>query len=396
MEQKIFGNMPNPKATSLAITQKGKQKLSKNQEAFNKLTIRIEKLQKEIAKKHLLFDEALKMYGFHLHPAKILVAVCRRKVISVLWEIYRLKKLAKTDLRHLKSVLQYHLDNYLGELDTEPDEEFKIILEAIEGMSYEKIITDAAAEEKEEIKNVFGELDIDLDGVDINDEEAMAKIFMEARQKVQEREENEQAKFEKMQAKKKKTPKQVAYEKMQEAAEEMKQKNISTIYKQLAKLFHPDLEQDAERKLEKEILMKELTAAYDAKNLHALLTLELRWIHNENNHLESLTEEKLAVYLHILKEQTKELEYQKISIAEQPQYRVLLDEFGYEIRNNSPVNVINFHLKSAKKAAQNLEENAINFASEMGLRHVKEMLKAWKFMQKETEEERYLRMIFGN
>ena len=30
--------------------------------------------------------------------------------------------------------------------------------------------------------------------------------------------------------------------------------------------------------------MKSLTEAYEANNLHALLMLELKWIHNENNH----------------------------------------------------------------------------------------------------------------
>ena len=51
-------------------------------------------------------------------------------------------------------------------------------------------------------------------------------------------------------------------------AEQLRNKSITSIYKQLAKVLHPDLEPDAERKQAKGTLMQELTAAYRNNDLH--------------------------------------------------------------------------------------------------------------------------------
>src|ERR1019366_7589077 len=45
-------------------------------------------------------------------------------------------------------------------------------------------------------------------------------------------------------------------------AEQIRNKSIASVYKQLAKVLHPDLEPDAGRKQAKGTLMQELTAAY--------------------------------------------------------------------------------------------------------------------------------------
>jgi len=65
---------------------------------------------------------------------------------------------------------------------------------------------------------------------------------------------------------------------------------------------HPDLEQDAERRRQKETVMQELTAAYRNHDLHTLLRLELEWIRREECDLDRMTEEKLAIYNSVFKE----------------------------------------------------------------------------------------------
>ena len=247
---------------------------------------------------------------------------------------------------------------------------------------------DEKENETARMKDMFANLDIDMAGIDIDDEAAMAAKLAEAEQKMAGMEERNDERDRLRQAKKKKTAKQAESEKMQKAVEEMKQKNISTIYKQLAKLFHPDLEQDAERKIEKEILMKELVAAYEAKNLHTLLTLELKWIHKETDHLESLTEEKLTIYLQILREQASGLEYQKISIFQQPQYATLVNLFGFSAQRY-PVEIVRQAVINATEIVQNFESDIKDFESSMALRHVKEMLKQWKHREKEFDEDEY-------
>jgi hypothetical protein len=393
MQEQLLPNN-NSQSQSLIITKAGKQKLSKNQEAFNKLTVKIEKLQKDIEKKQLQFDLALKIYGNELYPSQLKVLATRYKLINVLWGIYKSNKLAKTDQRHLKNVLQFHLQQYFMQTDIEPDEKLQNIFSEIEGISYEKMMQNEKEKERAQMQELFDKMNIDIKGLDIDDEAAMAKKIAEARQKMAAIQEERDERFRQMQQKKNKTAKQVEYEKMQKAADEMKQKNISTIYKQLAKLFHPDLEQNAEKKAEKEVLMKELTAAYEVKNLHALLTLELQWIHKENDHLESLTEDKLAIYLQILKEQARDLETEKNNILNQPQYSALVNQFGFSVQRY-PVEIVKQHLKNTQDIAEDFENDISNFESDMALRHVKNMIKQWKQQEKELDDEEIIRLLLG-
>src|SRR5438477_11448234 len=80
------------------------------------------------------------------------------------------------------------------------------------------------------------------------------------------------------------------------AAEELRKRSIANIYKQLARVLHPDFERDGERQKEKVELMQELTEAYRQNDLHTLLRLEMQWIENEGGNVAQLTEEKLGVY----------------------------------------------------------------------------------------------------
>ena len=384
MQQQTLPSDNQPKPQGLTISKAGKQKLSKSQEAFNKLTQKIEKLQKDIEKKQLQFDLALKMYGNELYPAQLRILQTRHKLITILWDIYKSHKLAKTDQRHLKNVLQYHLQEYFSLTETEPDTILQSIFSEIEGIDYDKMMQDEKENETARMQDMFDKLDINIADIDIDDEAAMAAKLTEAKQKMAGMKERNDERDRLRQAKKKKTSKQIESEKMQKAIEEMKQKNISTIYKQLAKLFHPDLEQDTERKIEKEILMKELVAAYEAKNLHALLSLELKWIHKETDHLESLTEEKLAIYLQILREQANGLEYQKIRIFQQPQYATLVNLFGFSAQRY-PVEIVRRAVINAAEIAQNFESDIKDFESSMALRHVKQMLKQWKYREQEFD-----------
>lgn len=54
---------------------------------------------------------------------------------------------------------------------------------------------------------------------------------------------------------------------------ESEKKSMTELYKELAKLIHPDLEQDEEKRHRKEQLMKELTAARDSEDVHAMLLI---------------------------------------------------------------------------------------------------------------------------
>jgi hypothetical protein len=399
MQHSMFSdsNMPKASVTGLVISKAGKKTLSKNQQEFNKLTLRIEKLQKEIEKKQDKFDLAIKMFGKDLYPLKTTLMAERRENVIALWEHYKTKKLSQKDQQALKEILREQLQEIFAELTEEPDDTIKLIFKALEGQNYDNLVEQEKEEALKQIKASLKKMKIDISDIDdVNDLESLEKKLYEYNAKI-----NEEGYFEKTNTKQKfkkektKSAKQIEAEKMQEAAEELKKKNIGTIYKQLAKLFHPDLEQDEERKAEKVLLMQELTAAYEAKNLHALLTLELKWIHKENDHLESLTEEKLAVYLQILKEQIQDLTSQKQQVIYQPKYAVLVETFGWQVQQ-SPIETITRHLTEIKNVIDQLKLSIGWFNSDNGLRHIKAMIKEWKEEQAEmNDEDELFRMLFG-
>jgi hypothetical protein len=396
MQQSMFSdsNIPKSNTKGLVISKAGKKTLSKNQQEFNKLTIRIEKLQKEIEKKQDKFDLAMKMYGKDLYPLKTALMTERRENVVVLWGHFKAKRLAQKDQQVLKQIIREQLQSIFEELTNEPDDVLKKIFNELEGEDYDKTLEKEKEEAKKQMKAALNKMKVDVSDIDTDDIDALQKKIFEHNASISE-EHFEKADFKnQFQKEKKKSAKQKEAEKIQAEAEELKKKNIGTIYKQLAKLFHPDLEQDEEQKAEKVLLMQELTAAYEAKNLHALLTLELKWIHKENDHLESLTEEKLAIYLQILKEQVSDLNFQKEEIIYQPQYAVLVQEFGWEVKQ-SPIETVTLHFKETKKRIEKLKLNNEWYNSSHALRHIKAMIKEWKETEEEMDEEELYRMLFG-
>lgn len=377
MQATLFDDINPSKNTGLNIRGGAKKLLSKNQLAFNKLTQKIEQLNKEIERKKLQFDAALKMYAAELYPAQLKALEARNKLIVTLWEIYRSKKLSKANQRQLKQVLLFHLGESLEQHTAEPSQALQDIFSALNGISYNDAKKAEAEMMADQVKAHFARMKIDIDGLDLEDEAAMASKLAELGQQIEMEEAEYEEKKNRRKAKKKKSNKQEEYEKLQQAVQDAKQKNIGSIYRQLAKIFHPDLEQDAEKKVAKEILMKELTAAYESKNLHALLSLELKWIYKESSHLETLADDKLSVYLQLLKEQVNNLEYEKQGIFQQPQYAVLAREFGPDIQLK-PLEIVQQQVLLETKVAQSFEEDIADFKSDKALKHVNSMIKEWK------------------
>ncbi len=373
----------------LIITKASTKKLTKNQLEFNKLTLKIEKLQKDIEKKKDKLDLALKMYGNDLHPLKEVLLKEREQNLLILWQHYKSKKLSAKDQTHLKQIVREHLQRFFMELNELPSENVKAIFNELENDDYDKKRAEEKSEAAKNLKAALKKMKVDLSGIDTTNENELYDRLRAHQQK--EFETNQNAGYNNKE--KKKTAKQIEAEKIQQDAEELKQKNIGTIYKQLAKLFHPDLEQDESKKAEKALLMQELIAAYESKNLHALLTLELKWIHKENEHLESLTEEKLVVYLQILKDQIADLTFEKEEIGYMPQYAVLVENFGWEVKQ-APIDTITRHLKATTNLINDFKLNFKLFKSDDALKYIKYMIKDWKLITREREEEELFRQLF--
>lgn len=119
------------------------------------------------------------------------------------------------------------------------------------------------------------------------------------------------------------TKAQLKKEHQQKEAEEARNRDLKSLYKQLAKVLHPDLESDPERRVHKEEWMKRLTTAHAAGDLRELLAIEMEWLGEEATNLTAATDEKLKVYCGVLKEQIDEMKFRTKSLIHEPQYMAM-------------------------------------------------------------------------
>lgn len=116
------------------------------------------------------------------------------------------------------------------------------------------------------------------------------------------------------------TKAQLAKEQQRQEADAVKKRDLKTLFKQLAKVLHPDLETDPVAKLHKDAWMKRLTTAYAAGDLHDMLQIEMEWLGEEEGNLAKAGDDKLKIYCMVLKEQIADLKDQTQSLFLEPQY----------------------------------------------------------------------------
>lgn len=309
--------------TGLIISKQEKQILSKQQQAFNRLVKRIEKLRHELEDTNHILNDKLDFYVKHIYQFEQQLTSLQKEVVKLLYKFYNNKKLlSKKQKESLQQVIVTQLSNISAANAGEPDNELKEIFKAVEGISYEEAVKEDFENLKNEMSEMFEEFGYEMNIDDIHSnmtEEEIIKKMLEMQDEVKQQAEAKQQKN----FSSKKTKKQIEKEEKDKLLEEARNKNISSIYRQLAKAFHPDLEQNEELKLEKEQQMKELTAAYEKNDLHTLLKLEMAWIQKEENNPDKLGDEKLKIYNEVLKEQVQELEYEMQMLLEHPRYEAL-------------------------------------------------------------------------
>ncbi len=322
----------------LIIGQKAKQKLNKLQQTFNRLVKKLEKMRLEKEKTAKVLSEKLDFYGKHLHPLEEKAATKHKQTAKLFYAYHQKNKiiLSNADSEALIEIMASQISEYLKFSREGLDDELKEIFEFVEGENYDDVAESDFQAMKDDMAETFAgmgfEVDLDDFTSDMSDADMMRKL-METLGEVKEQAET---KFVEEELKRKKTKKQLEKEAREKEVEEAKNKNISGIYKQLAKIFHPDLEQDTERKSEKENLMKELTLAYKNGDLHTLLRLELEWLHKEEDNLDKLSNDKLKIYNDALKEQIEEIETEIEMSIEHPRFFPLkkyANMFGIESVN---------------------------------------------------------------
>lgn len=317
--------------------------LSHSQKTFNRLRKKIGTLQLELKSSQNELDECLRFYQQNLQPKEQAVKEHLTSIVKILYGQYKKipQRLSKQDCNSLKSMLSNMTARIIelsGIINNDP--EIAAIILDLENIDYRQLMSDEFKEIKESLETMCKDNGMNVNLSDIhesNDEnDMMRKIFeamREARSQMQEEEVPEKPKSKKEMNRELKEKKLAALQKQ----------DLNQIYKQLAKVIHPDLEQDPKLKNEKVELMKKLTVAYEDKDLHTLLVLELEWLNRSENTNER-TEDQLKIYNSILKEQVKALELEFSIMLRSPKYYAIQQFLQHDV----PFFVLNITHKEIK------------------------------------------------
>jgi hypothetical protein len=315
------GTVPEPLGTGsdLRLHRSAGPRLSKAQQKFNRLAGRIEQLRRDLDRERAAWEERLLFCRTVLDPLRSQVAERQKAVVRLLAPYLDPKRLPKNSARkYLEALLADQLNGIIEVVGNLLDEDLRSLFQKINGVSVDQARDEAFDMMREDLEDMFDAagVEVDLSGLkaDMSPEEQaaqMAKLDAELR-----------AQEEKAPPRRGRKPgkRQLEREARERAAEELREQNITNLYRQLAKLLHPDLEQDPVRRAEKEAAMKQLTEAHRNRDFHTLLRLELEWLARHQSDVERLSDQKLAVYNAVLREQVQELETEIEMVWEHPRF----------------------------------------------------------------------------
>jgi hypothetical protein len=155
-------------------------------------------------------------------------------------------------------------------------------------------------------------------------------------------------------------------------ADDMEKKSIAELYKELAKLIHPDLEQNEAIRYRKEQLMKELTAAKEKEDIHAMLFIKQKAdvINKTSSSEKTYSLQLLKLYNNSMKKKLEALKRQ----LQQKIFHSFGSKESFYSHGKKPLPVetrIKFDINNIKELQQNLQANTRIISTSA---HLKELL----------------------
>ena len=144
---------------------------------------------------------------------------------------------------------------------------------------------------------------------------------------------------------------------------------LRTIYRQLVSSLHPDREPDLKERERKTGLMKEVNTAYERKDLHVLLRLQMRVNLSQSQKMAAIAREKVTSLILLLKERTQFLEQQVYEIQRQMRF-----EFGLSDYQHISAAVLKRHLMTQQ---HNLELDIVMISRDLQRVQNDSELKRW-------------------
>ncbi len=294
---------------------------------FNRLVKDIEKLRIELSREEQKLEMFSEYYTKNIRPAEVALSKSKMEMAITLDDFAQSSKLPKTIIYELEIIIPELLNE--GFEFISPDDATKRIYEKWTNVDLDEVIQEEKEEQLEELECFMKSmgLDFNVKDIDFDDPESIGEFHNRVEEAKKQKERNEAER----QSKRKKTRKQLAVEETEKLHDDIKIKNLRSVYLSLAKILHPDSETDADLKLEKEEIMKQVTKAYEDKDIITLLVIETQWLKNTVERLANIKEDVAAIYIQLLKEQAKKLRQQKSELRYHPRFQYVSSFIGDKV-----------------------------------------------------------------
>lgn len=304
------------------------------QAAFRSLLARVESLRQAIDAEERELDDTMSFYAAEVVPRLVKQTELQKQLVRALApylnKTFFPRKQERVELKELaRELLDEIADRERGLID----DDLRQIYNLLHGVGYSKDERKTIAAVKAALAQALAEAGLEADFSELEATASEAEFMAKAEALIARARKMKEAEAEAAHCAE--HGRHATEDEHLRAEEESRRRSIANIYRQLARVLHPDLEPDTERQKKKVELMQELTVAYRQNDLHTLLRLEMQWIENEGGDIDRLTEEKLGVYNEVLTGQVQGLEQRLRSLMFHPRYRPIV------VFNDGPTRVIN-------------------------------------------------------
>jgi hypothetical protein len=317
-----------PPAGLMVQPQSGRP-LSKKQRAFNRLVGKVDRLRTQLEVERRKLDAALVFHAEHLRHRVQRAVALRKDLIRALRPFLDDRRVSRRDKGVLWTMLAEQLDDVVAKDDGPLDDDLRALFEELEGADLAQLEQDQFDDVRTMMEAMFAEQGVKVDlsrfRPHMSEEEmaaAAAEMAAEAERQVR------NAHGLNDQPRRRKTRRELKMEARAAELEELRKSSIGAVYRRLAKVLHPDLELDRDRRQEKSAVMQQVTAAYAKSDLHTLLRLEIEWNFRDETDVARLSDEKLAAYNRVLEEQAADLQAALDQLFWHPRYEPLREASG--------------------------------------------------------------------
>ena len=277
--------------------------LTQTQKKFNRLTKGLQRAKQSLIAWQAVYEQVKARYLQELYPLMQEIDQFRLKMLVYLDEIYQAGQLNKTQQKKLLNVIKTMAESCIG---FDRSGQAEAIYDKHHDNSYGEVKEALFDEMREDFKEM---LDIDLgEDFDFESADALEKFMGKLAEKKEEASEKENLES-KLKKSKKESKKQ--HEIKQASAEtkaiDLESGSLQEVFRRLARVLHPDREQDEKEKIKKSELMQRANIAYKNKDLLSLLELQIEIEQAEQSDINNMTEEKLQTYNKLLQKQNNQL-----------------------------------------------------------------------------------------